>query len=110
MGLPGNPVSALVCARIFLKPFIAAMQSVNDDNSLVQARLGAALPANDFRRDYMRATLSFAAEGTRTATAFGKQDSSMQRTLRNADCLIIREPEAPAAAVGDLVSVLLLDF
>ncbi len=110
MGLPGNPVSALVCARIFLKPFIEAMQGLNTDASFVQARLGAALPANDFRRDYMRATLSLAPDGTRTATAFGKQDSSMQRSLRNADCLIIREPETPAAAAGDVVSVLLLDF
>ncbi len=110
MGLPGNPVSALVCARIFLKPFVAAMQGVSGDQTLVQARLGTALPANDFRRDYMRATLSFAPDGTRTATAFGKQDSSMQRTLRNADCLIIRDADAPPATVGELVSVLLLDF
>ncbi len=110
MGLPGNPVSAIVCARIFSKPFVDAMQGLSTDNNLVQARLGTALPANDFRRDYMRATLAFAPDGTRTATAFGKQDSSMQRSLRNADCLIIREPEAPAVARGELVSVLLLDF
>ena len=43
-------------------------------------------------------------------TVFSKQDSSMQRTLRNADCLIIREPNAPEAAAGTLVSVLMLDF
>ena len=110
MGLPGNPVSALVCARIFLKPFIAAMQGLNSDENLIQARLGAALPANDFRRDYMRARLSYAPDGTRTATAFAKQDSSMQRNLRNADCLIIREPEASAAAADELVSVILLDI
>jgi molybdopterin molybdotransferase len=110
LGLPGNPVSALVCARIFLKPLIAAMQGIINNEAIVQARLGAALPANDSRRDYMRATLTMAADGSRTATAFYKQDSSMQRTLRNADCLIIREPNAAETAAGALVYVLLLDF
>jgi molybdopterin molybdotransferase len=110
LGLPGNPVSALVCARIFLKPLIAAMQGNSTDESIVQAQLGTSLPANDSRRDYMRATLTLAANGSRTATAYGKQDSSMQRTLRNAGCLIIREPNAPELAVGEVVSVLLLDF
>jgi molybdopterin molybdotransferase len=110
LGLPGNPVSALVCARIFLKPLIAAMQGIKNDGTTVQARLAAPLPSNDGRQDYIRATLQIAADGSRTAAAFAKQDSSMQRTLRNADCLIIREPNAPAALAGTLVSVLLLDF
>jgi molybdopterin molybdotransferase len=110
MGLPGNPVSALVCARLFLKPLIDAMLGVADDHAPLQARLGVPLPANDSRQDYLRAILSLAPDGTRTATAFGKQDSSMQRTLRNADCLIIRPAHAPETPTGALVSVLLLDF
>jgi molybdopterin molybdotransferase len=110
LGLPGNPVSALVCARIFLKPLIVKMQGISTNENIVQARLGTGLPANDGRRDYMRATLAIAPDGSRTATAFDKQDSSMQRTLRNADCLIIREPNTPEVAEGELVSVLLLDF
>jgi molybdopterin molybdotransferase len=110
LGLPGNPVSALVCARIFLKPLIEAMQGIKNDSTIVQAHLAAPLPANDARQDYIRATMQIAGDGSRTAAAFAKQDSSMQRTLRNADCLIIREPNAPAALAGTLVSVLLLDF
>ena len=110
LGLPGNPVSALVCARIFLKPLIAAMQGSLVDQQPLKARLGSALPANDGRQDYMRATLTTAPDGSRTAIVFNKQDSSMQRTLRNADCLIIREPNAPEAALGTLVSILILDF
>jgi molybdopterin molybdotransferase len=54
--------------------------------------------------------LAFADDGTPTVNAFAKQDSSMQRTLRDAQCLIIREPHAPAAATGEEVTVLLLDF
>jgi molybdopterin molybdotransferase len=110
LGLPGNPVSALVCARIFLKPLIDAMQGVSATQQTITALLGNALPANDGRQDYIRASLSEAADGHRIATAFGKQDSSMQRTLRNADCLIIRAPHAPEAPIGTAISVLLLDF
>ena len=110
LGLPGNPVSALVCARIFLQPLLNEIQGQSDEHSTNTARLGAALAPNDNRQDYLRATLEYTADGSRVATPFSKQDSSMQRTLRNADCLIIREPNAPLAAAGTLVSVLMLDF
>ena len=110
LGLPGNPVSALVCARIFLQPLLNKIQGQSDEHSTNTARLSAALAPNDNRQDYLRATLEYAADGSRVATPFSKQDSSMQRTLRNADCLIIRQPNAPLAAEGTLVSVLMLDF
>jgi molybdopterin molybdotransferase len=110
LGLPGNPVSALVCARIFLKPLIEAMQGVAARPAPQFASLGVGLPANDSRQDYIRAVLTENDDGRRIATAFGKQDSSMQRTLRNADCLIIRPPGAPEAPAGTVVSVILLDF
>jgi molybdopterin molybdotransferase len=69
-----------------------------------------AMPTNDRRQDYVRARLEIAPDGSRTAIPNGKQDSSMQRTFRDAHCLIIRPPDAPAASIGDLVPVLNLDF
>jgi molybdopterin molybdotransferase len=110
LGLPGNPVSALVCARIFLKPLLDCLQGLPVEEPASMARLGAAMPANDNRQDYIRARLEIAPDGSRTATPYGKQDSSMQRTFRDAHCLIIRPPDAPAAGVGDLVRILNLDF
>ncbi len=110
MGLPGNPVSALITARIFLKPLIAAMQGFPTEEPETLARLTAAMPANDGRQDYVRAALSVAADGTRTVTPFAAQDSSMQRTLQQSQALIIRPPEAPAAPANSLVPVLILDF
>lgn len=110
MGLPGNPVSALITARIMLKPLIAAMQGLPTGEPEVLARLATALPANDGRQDYIRATLSVDPDGRRTATPFAAQDSSMQRTLQLSQALIIRPPEAPAAPVGTQVPVLILDF
>ncbi|HEX7110617.1 MAG TPA: gephyrin-like molybdotransferase Glp [Aestuariivirga sp.] len=110
LGLPGNPVSALVCARLLLKPLLDCLQSLPIEEAATMARLGAAMSANDSRQDYIRAKLEIAPDGSRTATPFNKQDSSMQRTFRDAHCLIIRAPNAPAANPGDLAPILTLDF
>jgi molybdopterin molybdotransferase len=100
LGLPGNPVSAYVCAFLFLVPLI---RRLNGRGDLVMATesalLGSDLPANDERADYLRASLRESAEGP-IATAFPVQDSSMMVPLAKADCLIIREPYAPALAAG----------
>lgn len=110
LGLPGNPVSALVCARLFLKPLIGALLGLAPEADLAEARLGAAMKENDSRQDYVRATLAMGPDGGLTATPFARQDSSMQRTFREADALIVRPPHAPAASAGDVVKILRLDF
>jgi molybdopterin molybdotransferase len=110
MGLPGNPVSALVTARIFLKPLLQAFAGLPVFEHLHTAVLSGELPLNDNRQDYMRATLSLEADGRRIVTPFSLQDSSMQRSLQSSQALIVREPFAPAAMSGELVSVILLDF
>jgi molybdopterin molybdotransferase len=109
MGLPGNPVSALVCARLFLKPLLDSYLGMTDEPAM-EAGLGAAMKANDGRQDYVRASLAIAPDGGRTATPFAKQDSSMQRTFRAADCLIVRPPHAEEASAGMIVPILMLDF
>jgi molybdopterin molybdotransferase len=68
------------------------------------------MPANDGRQDYVRAGLEISPDGARVAMPFNKQDSSMQRTFRDAHCLIIRPPNVPETAAGALVSILNLDF
>jgi molybdopterin molybdotransferase len=110
MGLPGNPVSALVTARIFLTPLIKAFQGLPTGETFITARLATALPANDERRDYVRATLSEAEDGLRVVTPHSVQDSSMQRALQSSQALILREPFVPAAPAESLVKVLILDF
>jgi molybdopterin molybdotransferase len=110
LGLPGNPVSALVCARIFLKPLLSALLGLPPADDVVKARLGSDLPANDQRQDYLRATVARGGDGSFEATPFKLQDSSMQRALTQAHGLIVRPPFAPAVRAGDLVDLLLLDF
>ncbi len=109
MGLPGNPVSALVCARLFLKPLLDALLGLAEEVP-VKARLATPMKNNDGREDYVRASLTTAPDGARTVTPFAKQDSSMQRTFREAHCLIVRPPHAPEASAGEMVPILILDF
>jgi molybdopterin molybdotransferase len=107
VGLPGNPVSTLVCALIFLKPAIERLSGLDPAaEPPVTARLAMPLPENDRRQDYLRATLARAADGDLEAKPFDKQDSSMMSLLARADCLMIRPPHAPAARAGERVTIL----
>jgi len=108
LGLPGNPVSTLVCALLFLKPAIAAMLGRADDTAMVTAKLAGDLKANDGRQDYLRARIEMRG-GERFVSAFAVQDSSMLSVLARADALIVRKPHAPPARAGETVSVLLLE-
>jgi molybdopterin molybdotransferase len=108
LGLPGNPVSSIVCAILFLVPLVRHLQG--DPNAGAPqdqpAILGADLPTNDGRKDYLRARLSRDAEGRLIATPASRQDSSMLRVLAESNCLVIREPHAPAARAGEPCRVL----
>jgi molybdopterin molybdotransferase len=110
MGLPGNPVAAMICAMMFLGPALAAMQGLpGDPPNVGTARLGTALKANDQREDYLRSQLASGSDGIPVATPFPVQDSAMVSALARADALVIRPPFAPAANAGDLVPIVTLD-
>ena len=110
LGLPGNPVSAIVCAILFLLPALAKLCGLpGDPPPSVMALLGVALPANDRRADHLRATLTRDSVGRLVATPFPIQDSSMLRRLALADALVLRAPNAPALPEGAEVSVIRLD-
>ena len=105
IGLPGNPVSAFVCALLFAVPLLARLGGRDDCLPMQTLPLAAPLPANGGRRDYMRACRT--AQG---ALAFASQDSARLAVLAAADLLIVREPDAPAAATGDPVRCVVLDM
>jgi molybdopterin molybdotransferase len=109
IGLPGNPVSAMVCATLYLAPLIRSMLGMNTPSlPISQARLGAPLKANKARQDYMRATLEPQEDGTLNVTPFDLQDSSVLSLFAHADALIIRPPHAEEAAAGDMVPIIRL--
>ncbi|MGE0722777.1 MAG: gephyrin-like molybdotransferase Glp [Alphaproteobacteria bacterium] len=109
IGLPGNPVSSLVCAVLFLRPALAALLGIDPlDDIEGTAVLGVDLGANDRREDYLRARLERAPDGALRATPFPVQDSSMLARLAAADCLVVRPPRAPPARAGDSVRIVRL--
>jgi molybdopterin molybdotransferase len=110
LGLPGNPVSAIVAAIVFLRPLVRALSGDPEperDRS-EPALLGCAVRANDGRQDYLRAALTPSAKNLPEATPFEAQDSSLLKLLAQADCLVIRAPHAPAAEAGDLCQIVKL--
>ena len=107
IGLPGNPVSTLVCAMIFIKPAMQTMLGADASReTTLTARLGSAVRENDHRQDYLRAQLSYDGGDPPEATPFSQQDSSMMARLAQADCLIVRPPGAPALEKGASVDVI----
>ena len=111
LGLPGNPVSAYVCAVLFLIPLLrrlAGRADVGPDTE--SAVLGCDLGANDERTDYLRAELARRPDGRLVATPFPIQDSSMLVPLAKAGCLVIREAYAPPAVNGSDCTIVKLAF
>ena len=109
LGLPGNPVSSLVCSVLFLLPALRVLLGGEAGGPPVaRARLGVALRANDHRADHLRATLEDGPGGP-VATPFAVQDSAMLAALARADCLVLRAPHAPALEAGAEVEVIRLD-
>jgi molybdopterin molybdotransferase len=107
VGLPGNPVSTLVCSLVFLKPALDRLSGLPEDaEAPVTARLGVALKQNDRRQDYLRSRLVRSADGVIEAVPFEIQDSSMMRPLAASDCLVVRPPHAPALAAGSPVPII----
>lgn len=104
LGLPGNPTSALVTARLFLAPLLALMQGRQIESALAwrTAALGSRIAACGDRETFHRATLGNAAE------VLGCQDSSAQRMLANADVLVRQRAGSPALRPGELVDILTL--
>ncbi|MGE0418582.1 MAG: gephyrin-like molybdotransferase Glp [Acetobacteraceae bacterium] len=110
LGLPGNPVSALVCAILFLLPALARLSGLPAaPPPVTRAIAGAALKENDRRADHLRSTLSTDSDGRLIATPFPVQDSAMLRRLALADALILRAPHAPPLPQGAEVPIIRLD-
>lgn len=108
LGLPGNPVSSIVCANIFMYPLIKAMQGAEADRQPEWAQLGEDIPAEGNRRHYLRAKL-VQGKGLAEVTPFSDQDSSKLSILSQADCLMIRDAHDPARKKGELMQIIRLE-
>ena len=109
LGLPGNPVSALICGRVFLAPLIRALLGARERGpDRRMARITHALDVNGPRLYLMRATCEAGADGRLSVTALSSQDSSLLTALAEATCFIVRQPDASAVSAGDDVEIEML--
>jgi len=107
LGLPGNPVSTMVCALLFVKPALDRLLGLPGElPATVPARLAVDLKPNDTREDYVRATLARGADGTLSVTPHPVQDSSMLSVLAASSALLVRPAYDPARRAGDSVAVI----
>ena len=105
LGLPGNPVSAVVCGHLFLLPMVRRALGLEDVlPRALTARLTAPLPAGGSRAHYMRARFD-EGDAARQVTAFDRQDSSMLTVLADANCLLLRPIDDTPKAAGDAVTI-----
>lgn len=104
VGLPGNPVSAMVCGYLFILPMLRAMLGLGTDpQPLFQAKLGSNLGQNGPREHYMRAVVK---DGS--VTVFDNQDSSLLTVLAQANALLVRPANDPPLRSGDTINYLAL--
>ena len=110
LGFPGNPVSSMVCALIFLRPLIRALLGHSDAGAdpTRPAILGAAVAENDERQDYLRSMVEHDGPVPKV-TPFPRQDSSMMGVFARSGALLLREAHAPPAKAGDPCRAIFLD-
>jgi molybdopterin molybdotransferase len=110
LGLPGNPVSAIVCSILFLVPALARLSGLPAaPPPTTTGILGVPVRENDRRADHLRSTIATGPDGRLVVTPFDVQDSAMLRRLAHADALVLRAPHAPALPAGAEVPIIRLD-
>ncbi|MFY0596002.1 MAG: molybdopterin molybdotransferase MoeA [Cognatishimia sp.] len=99
IGLPGNPVSAMVCGKIFLEPVIRAMLGLGK----APAREFTAPLAHDVKANGPREHYTRARQENGSVSIFERQDSALLSVLAAADTLVIRPPNDPARKAGEIM-------
>lgn len=109
VGLPGNPLSAMIAGRLFLVPLIAALLGRTANPPMIKAALDTPIPANGPRAHYMRALLD-TSQAVARVRPLPNQDSSLISALAVSNSLIVVPPGSPALEPGAIIDVMLFDF
>jgi len=111
LGLPGNPVAALVCAYLFMRALMGCMLGRPSPCSVrtTRGRVLARLPPNGKLEHYLRGWLETDPDGCLQVHPLEQQDTSVLSALSQANALIRRPPGAAEANPGDLVDVIAID-
>ncbi len=105
VGIPGNPVSSIVCGHVFLRPVIRAMLGLGRQPLPIETgTLGSDVGANGPRKHLMCARVAHGKDHPHpTISPFERQDSSLLSVLADSNALLIRPPHDPPRTAGDAV-------
>lgn len=111
-GLPGNPVSSFVTAKLLVVPVIKKMQGEAKPHEplFINATITTPLKRRAGRRDFQRATMAKNAQGEWEVTPFKSQSSGVMTSITSANCLMIVPEEVSELKEGDTVQVMPLHF
>ncbi len=110
LGMPGNPVSSMICSYIFLIPALDILMGLKPRQPIsIPAFLSHDVKQNDRRQDYLRAKIIGEKDGLPLIETFSNQDSSLLSALSEADCLLMRPPHADPLNEGQQIDILMLE-
>ena len=111
-GLPGNPVSSFVTAKLLVVPVIKKMQGQVQPHEqfFVNASITTPLKRRAGRRDFQRATMVRNNQGEWEVTPFRSQSSGVMTSITSANCLMVVHEDISELKVGDTVPVIPLHF
>jgi molybdopterin molybdotransferase len=108
-GLPGNPLSSIVCFCVFIEPALRRLQGERDAMPrLVRGRLAAPAEPSDGRTTFLTAAIARAADGVLEATPTERQGSHMTGALGESDGFAVAPHGSPGLRAGEPVDLLLL--
>ena len=101
--LPGNPISSIVCARLFIVTLIRKMLSGNRKELLTRkAFLSEDIKVSKSKREHYMRAITFQKGTTVYVKPFSKQDSSLHSVLIQSNCLLIIPPCSSPPKKGGL--------
>ena len=111
-GLPGNPVSSFVTAKLLVVPVIKKMQGEAKPHEplFINATITTPLKRRAGRRDFQRATMAKNVQSEWEVTPFKSQSSGVMTSITSANCLMIVPEEVSELKEGDTVQVMPLHF
>ena len=108
LGLPGNPVSSIVCCHLFLKQSILKLQNYEYQDNITELKLSKDMPSNGDREHYVRGYVSKNSKNQYYATPLNNQDSASLSSLSMAEILIIRKPKEKKSLKNSYVKTISL--
>ena len=108
LGLPGNPVSSIVCCHLFLKQSILKLQNYEYQDNITELKLSEDMPSNGDREHYVRGYVSKNSKNQYYATPLNNQDSASLSSLSMAEILIIRKPKEKKSLKNSYVKTISL--